>query len=279
MNSGMFKTSVKTSTPAQGMMQILCLTVFWLFISAMTSAAHAKSASPAETMAEQVKQWLSQTHSVNSKEVTIAPLDERLKVQACAKPLNVDHPFQSKETVRVRCSEPNWQLYLQVKLPNSGFGAANSSNGTTNNSNVSTNNSNGAMTQNPSVVPKTVVVAKRLIQRGAILQPDMLEVVQASPGNADTQLLSSLKDAQNAELTRDIPAGQALRISDIRRAVMVKQGQSVMFSVGNGKEFQISIRMEAMQDGRLGEQVRLKNPESGRQVSGVVTGLNSAKGL
>jgi len=265
MNSGMFKTSVKTSTPAQGMMQILCLTVFWLFISAMTSAAHAKSASPAETMAEQVKQWLSQTHSVNSKEVTIAPLDERLKVQACAKPLTVDHPFQSKETVRVRCSEPTWQLYLQVKLPNSGF--------------VSANNSNGATTQNPSVVPKTVVVARRLIQRGAILQPDMLEEVQASPGNADTQLLSSLKDAQNAELTRDIAAGQALRISDIRRAVMVKQGQSVMFSVGNGKEFQISIRMEAMQDGRLGEQVRLKNPESGRQVSGVVTGLNSAKGL
>jgi flagella basal body P-ring formation protein FlgA len=231
----------------------------------MTSAAHAKSASPAETMAEQVKQWLSQTHSVNSKEVTIAPLDERLKVQACAKPLNVDHPFQSKETVRVRCAEPTWQLYLQVKLPNSGFVAA--------------NNSNGATTQNPSVVPKTVVVARRLIQRGAILQPDMLEEVQASPGNADTQLLSSLKDAQNAELTRDIAAGQALRISDIRRAVMVKQGQSVMFSVGNGKEFQISIRMEAMQDGRLGEQVRLKNPESGRQVSGVVTGLNSAKGL
>jgi flagella basal body P-ring formation protein FlgA len=265
MNSGMFKTSVKTSTPAQGMMQILCLTVFWLFISAMTAAAHAKSASPAETMAEQVKQWLSQTHSVNTKEVTIAPLDERLKVQACAKPLNVDHPFQSKETVRVRCAEPTWQLYLQVKLPNSGFVAA--------------NNSNGATTQNPSVVPKTVVVARRLIQRGAILQPDMLEEVQASPGNADTQLLSSLKDAQNAELTRDIAAGQALRISDIRRAVMVKQGQSVMFSVGNGKEFQISIRMEAMQDGRLGEQVRLKNPESGRQVSGVVTGLNSAKGL
>jgi flagella basal body P-ring formation protein FlgA len=275
----MFKTSVKTSTPAQGMMQILCLTVFWLFISAMTSAAHAKSASPAETMAEQVKQWLSQTHSVNSKEVTIAPLDERLKVQACAKPLTVDHPFQSKETVRVRCSEPTWQLYLQVKLPNSGFVAANSSNGTTNNSNVSTNNSNGATVQNPSVVPKTVVVARRLIQRGSILQPDMLEVVQASPGNADTQLLSSLKDAQNAELTRDIAAGQALRISDIRRAVMVKQGQSVMFSVGNGKEFQISIRMEAMQDGRLGEQVKLKNPESGRQVSGVVSGLNSAKGL
>jgi flagella basal body P-ring formation protein FlgA len=152
-----------------------------------------------------------------------------------------------------------------VKLPNGGFVAA--------------NNSNGASTQNAGVGPKTMVVARRLIQRGAILQADMLEEVQASPGNVDTQLLSTLKDAQNAELTRDIAAGQALRISDIRRAVMVKQGQSVMFSVGNGKEFQISIRMEAMQDGRLGEQVKLKNPESGRQVSGVVSGLNSAKGL
>jgi flagella basal body P-ring formation protein FlgA len=130
-----------------------------------------------------------------------------------------------------------------------------------------------------SAPAKTVVVAKRLLQRGVILQPDMLEEVQASPGNADTQLLSSLKDAQQAELTRDIAAGQALRISDIRRAVMVKQGQSVMLTVGEKSEFQITVRMEAMQDGRMGEQVKLKNPDSGKQVSGVVTGPNTAKGL
>ena len=127
--------------------------------------------------------------------------------------------------------------------------------------------------------PAGIVVAKRLLQRGVILQPDMLDEVQASPGNADTMLLNTVKDAQNAELTRDIPAGQALRVSDIRRAIMVKQGQTVMLSIGNKNEFQISIRMEAMQDGRLGDQVKLKNPESGRQVSGVVTGPNTAKGL
>ena len=123
------------------------------------------------------------------------------------------------------------------------------------------------------------MVAKRLLQRGVILQPDMLEEVQASPGNADTQLLNTVKDAQLAELTRDIPAGQPLRVSDIRRAVLVRQGQTVMLSIGNKSDFEISIRMEAMQDGRLGEQVKLKNPESGRQVSGVVTGPNAAKGL
>ncbi len=210
-------------------------------------------------------QWLSQTHRVNSKEVVIAPLDERLKVQACQKPLMVDHPFASKETVRVRCAEPLWQLYLQVSLPNSSFASAASS--------IS------ASGQNTGQTAKTMLITRRLLQRGTILQADMLEEVKASPGNADTQLLSKLKDAQQAELTRDIQAGQPLRMSDIRRAVMVKQGQTVMMSVGNSADFQITIRMEAMQDGRMGDQVKLKNPESGRQVSGVVTGPNMVKGL
>ena len=262
MNSGMFNPSVKTSTPAQGLMQILCLTVFWLVALAVPFGVLAQTVnSPAESMGQQVRQWLGQAHGVPPKEVVIAPLDQRLKVQACQKPLLVDHPFTSKETVRVRCPEPNWQLYLQVTIPAGNY--------------VSVSNS----TQNTANSGKTMVVARRLLQRGVILQADMLEEVQASPGNADTQLLSTLKDAQFAELTRDIGAGQPLRVSDIRRAVMVKQGQTVMLSIGNKSDFQITIRMEAMQDGRLGEQVKLKNPESGRQVSGVVTGLNTAKGL
>jgi flagella basal body P-ring formation protein FlgA len=293
MNSGMFKPSVKTSTPAQALMQILCLTVFWLCVSFMLHSAYAsanttanttantsapaKSNPAADAMGLQVRQWMSQTHGVNVKDIVIAPLDDRLKVQGCQKPLNVDHPFASKETVRVRCAEPVWQLYLQVAMPTARStaplagmpaGAPNS----------------GALPSaatSPSLAnpPRTIVVAKRLLQRGVILQPDMLEEVQASPGNADTQLLNTVRDAQLAELTRDIPAGQALRVSDIRRAVLVKQGQTVMLSIGNKSDFEISIRMEAMQDGRLGDQVKLRNPESGRQVSGIVTGPNAAKGL
>jgi len=279
MNSGMFKPSVKTSTPAQGLMQILCLTIFWLTAQTLPSMAVAQANSAAESMGLQVRQWLAQTHGVNAKEVTIAPLDDRLKVQNCQKLLNIDNPFASKETVRVRCAEPVWQLYLQVTLPT---GRANSPTvvGAAGGQNPGALPNSGS--QNASNLPnvtKTIVVAKRLLQRGVILQPDMLEEVQASPGNVDTQLLNTVSDAQQAELTRDIPAGQALRVSDIRRAIMVKQGQTVMLSIGNKAEFQISIRMEAMQDGRLGEQVKLKNPETGRQVSGVVTGPNMAKGL
>ena len=280
MNSVMFKPSVKTSTPAQGLMQILCLTVFWLLATALPLGVFAQANSAAESMGLQVRQWTSQTHGVSAKDVVIAPLDDRLKVQACQKSLTIDNPFASKETVRVRCSEPVWQLYLQVSMPTArAITQAVAGSAGIQNPMPPANSGLPPNANTPQNTTKTIVVAKRLLQRGVILQPDMLDEVQASPGNADTMLLNTVKDAQNAELTRDIPAGQALRVSDIRRAIMVKQGQTVMLSIGNKNEFQISIRMEAMQDGRLGDQVKLKNPESGRQVSGVVTGPNTAKGI
>jgi flagella basal body P-ring formation protein FlgA len=52
----------------------------------------------------------------------------------------------------------------------------------------------------------------------------------------------------------------------------------VLLSVGSGA-YQVAARVEAMQDGRLGEQIRLKNPESGRTLSGVVIGPNQLRGL
>jgi flagellar basal body P-ring formation protein FlgA len=36
--------------------------------------------------------------------------------------------------------------------------------------------------------------------------------------------------------------------------------------------------VEAMQDGRFGEQIKLKNPESGRILSGVVKGPGTVTG-
>ena len=85
-----------------------------------------------------------------------------------------------------------------------------------------------------------------------------------------------------AEVVRDIPAGTVLRSYDIKRSLMVRKGQSAMLTVGQngrGGGFQISVRVEAEQDGHLGEQIRLRNPESGRLITGVVTGPNAAKGI
>jgi len=61
--------------------------------------------------------------------------------------------------------------------------------------------------------------------------------------------------------------------------VLIKKGELVLFSVGRASEFQVSIRLEAMQDGRMGEQIKLRNNESGRTLTGIVSGQGTARGM
>jgi flagella basal body P-ring formation protein FlgA len=74
-------------------------------------------------------------------------------------------------------------------------------------------------------------------------------------------------------------AEQAIRNYDVKPTLLVKRGQQVNFSVGEGRGFLITIKTEAQQDGSLGDQIKLKNVESGRFISGVITGLNEARAL
>lgn len=253
----MLNNSVKSSTPLPRFVQVLCLTVFWLVLTLAAGAARANT--PAQQLNDQVRQWLSKTHGVAPGGVEIAPLDPRLQVQACEKTLLVDHPFASRDTVRVRCAQPVWQLYLQVNL------------------------SAPAPAASKTAAPRMMVVPKRLVPRGTVLEPDMLEEVAISGSNnglnSDPGLLSSVQDVTYAEVVRDLMAGAPIRASDLRRATMVRQGQLVNMVIGEKTTFQVIVRAEALQDGRMGEQVKLKNTESGRQISGVVIGPNQVKGL
>ena len=278
----MFNLYVKTSTRLASLMQLLCLLGLGssnghaqlaplVSGGAVTSSAAATAQSNLATMTQQIGKWYLKTYEINPKEVILNALDPRLQVPSCAKPLSIDNPFVSRETVRVRCSEPVWQLYVQVNLT----GVNQQTVPVLSNS----SSSSGGALINVSPSARTVVVPKRYLQRGAVLQAEWLEVVQAPSGPVDTSLLGTIADVNQSELIRDVPAGQPIRSSDIRKAVLVRQGQTVLLSVGDKVGYQITVRAEALQDGRLGDQVKLKNAESGRQISGVVTGPNSAKGL
>jgi flagella basal body P-ring formation protein FlgA len=234
---------------------------------APSAAAAAAAATPQEKMLAQVRQWVAQSQSITPSQVEVLPIDARIKVQDCTLPLTLDLPFASRESVRVRCAQPAWQLYLRVQTAAPPAAPAAPA---------------ALATPQAAAAPaaeKTTVVARQLIQRGSLLQPAMLEEVKRPALGLDPQAVSSLKDLLYSEATRDLTAGQVLRSSDVRRAVLVKQGQSALMSVGQDKGFQITVRVEALQDGRMGEQIRLKNPDSGRLLTGTVTGPNAVRGF
>ena len=92
-------------------------------------------------------------------------------------------------------------------------------------------------------------------------------------------VLSQFKEIENTELLHDMGVDQAIRNYDVKPTLLVKRGQQVNFSVGEGRGFLIIVKTEAQQDGSLGDQIKLKNVESGRLISGVITGLNEARAL
>jgi len=230
-------------------------------VCALPDAAMAQSAQ--DKLLLQVRQWVAKTQNTTPAQVDIAPLDPRVQVQTCPQPLQMDLPFASRETVRVRCGQPPWQLYLRLQ--------------------AATTPTTGPLEVTPSgtaaAATRQTVVTRHLIQRGTRLDPGMLEEVSLPALGMDAQAVASMQDLLYGEIVRDVPAGQVLRSSDIRRAVLVKQGQSALMSVGQNTGFQITVRVEALQDGRMGEQIRLKNPDSGRFLTGTVTGPNAVRGL
>ena len=111
------------------------------------------------------------------------------------------------------------------------------------------------------------------------LLPEHLGLAEVDAQGLAANTLQLLDEALNAEASRDLRAGEPLRSSDIRQAVLVKRGQVVLLQLQAQAGFLITARVEALQDGRMGEQIKLKNMESGRMLTGVVNGLNSARGL
>jgi flagella basal body P-ring formation protein FlgA len=231
----------------------------------------------------EVSQWAQKTHQLEAGQFSFAPMDARVQVQSCDRPLVMDLPFATRETVRVRClGSPYWQLYMRLVLkPGVTLAGAPAS--------APQVPAPAAPAAVAAVAPKAaasappvmrkVVVAKQLLRSGTSVQPDMLEEQEVPAQGVDLQAVTSVKDLENGEMVRDMQAGVPLRSHDVRRAILVKQGQVVILTVGQSSGFAITARVEALQDGRMGEQIRLKNPESGRILSGVVTGPNAARGL
>ena len=249
----------------------------------------------------QLKPWFAKVERVEESSVSIVALDSRLKIEACEKPINFDFPFVSHKTVRARCDSPQWQYYLQVNTapavattnvgvstnsgaPSSTASAMDKAVPTQPSPSASANTASPTLTSPPKNTPNnpgyhTVLTSSQFLKRGTILDPSMFTGTEVAFTPGDNSALSNPKDVAHMELLRDLPANTTLKSFDLKPMVMIKKGQQVLVSIGEGKGFLITVRAESLQDGQLGEQIRLKNTESGRPISAVVTGVNTAKAI
>lgn len=218
-------------------------------------AANSEHTIPAQdAMQTQLEKWLNIQPHFQGRGLKMAPLDGRITVQDCQQNLQFDQPFPNQPSIRVRCFAPHWQLYVTLQNAPSQLG-----------------------NPPPAAAAQKVLLAKDLLRRGTLLNPSMFTLGYASVPGAEGQLITDAKVLAHMELVRDLPPNTPLKTYDFKPAVLVKRGQEVQVTAGDGSHFSISMRAESMQDGGFGEQIRLKNTESGRIISGVVTGPGTAK--
>lgn len=221
------------------------------------AANPALSNSAFEVLQQQAQQWAVTQPSFQGKPVSVVAMDPRITVQHCQQNLQFDHPFPNQSAVRVRCAQPTWQLFVTL---NSGASPA-----------------MGQRPAAPTPAVYKVLVSKEVLKRGTLITPSMFSSAEMPVAGMENQIITDTNLLKNMELVRDLTPNTPLRSYDVKNAVLVKRGQEVQITAGEGQGFKITMRAEALQDGGFGEQIRLKNVESGRSLYGVITGPNAAK--
>jgi flagellar basal body P-ring formation protein FlgA len=254
-------------------MQLLCLinadtqraksASWWLAAALLSHAQLGFSAdsvlekSTFDSLQEQAQQWAATYPAFQGKQVQVVPVDPRITVQSCQQNLQFEHPFPNQPAVRVRCAQPVWQLFV----------------------NLNTGQTTAPVNRSAASTPALhkVLVSKEMLKRGTVIRPEMFSYAEMPSAGMENQIISDANLLKNLELVRDLTPNTPLRSYDVKNAVLVKRGQEVQVNAGEGQGFTITMRAEALQDGGLGEQIRLKNVESGRSLYGVITGSNTAK--
>jgi flagella basal body P-ring formation protein FlgA len=238
------------------------LKVLWLALLGLFASM---SLAGTNELTSQVQRWAASQYGVSAQHIRVAPPDERINIQMCAPGWQFDQPFANDTTVRARCTQPNRQVFLRLEVSGHSTSAQASRADT--------------IIESQPVATRTVVVTNTVLPRGTRLQPEHLTLQTMPSQGLHNMALEQIEDAMDAELVRNLPSGSVLRLQDLRPALMVRKGHWVHLHWEPVQGFQIAVRLEALQDGRMGETIRLINRESGKVINALVTGANTAQAL
>lgn len=187
-------------------------------------------------------QWLEQQKpEVGSEKfkIQVHPLDKRLADRSCEQSLQlslVNEQLQRQNTVRVQCPGQNgWQLFVSAKV---------------------------------SLYVNAVAVSRQLAA-GSYLSSDMLLQTETELLQSRGALVNEAQLIVGARTKRALNAGQILTQNDL---CLVCKGDVVTIAgVSNG--LSVTTQATALQDGTLGDDVKVQNLLSKRVVTAQITAV------
>lgn len=169
-------------------------------------------------------------------------LDSRLRLKACAAPLEID--FANRDRVHgntallIRCPQKtSWKLHLPVSIE----------------------------------VYADVAVTSIPLVRGQILDATAVILQKENIARLKNGYFSDTAALADLEARRSLPAGTVLTPRNLQPRMLVKSGQSVTL-VLNYLGLQVKTTGRALQSARMGQRVQVRNSQTQKVVEGVVSG-------
>ncbi|QDV98352.1 flagellar basal body P-ring formation protein FlgA [Pseudomonas sp. ATCC 43928] len=188
-----------------------------------------------------VEDYLATSQTQGRYEIQVNQLDPRLRMPMCDKELTatLESPARplGRVTVKVRCEGASpWTVFVpaQVKL----F--------------------------------RDIVTTTRPLKRTGIIEPQDVTLRERDISLINQGFLTSVDQAIGQKLTRPMVADQIITLVHLEQAEVVRKGDQVVITARSGT---LSVRMpgEALSNGGLSEQIRVKNLNSQRVIKAQVT--------
>jgi flagella basal body P-ring formation protein FlgA len=168
---------------------------------------------------------------------SIAGLDPRLAMPACAEPLAVEareqRQLNARLNLQVSCRSGNgWSLFVPIEI----------------------------------AVLRPIVVAARPLAHGETLAAGDLQLVEHNVARLTGQYFTSPDEAVDMAVRRPLAQGAPVLGEQLQPPLLVKRGDAVLITAA-GSTIAVKMNGIAMTDGRRGEQIRVRNSSSGKIVA------------
>ncbi len=179
-----------------------------------------------------------QQHYKSSKpeartEIKLNPISRKIKLKNCSEPLQFQTPRGNgnRITFRARCPVPLWQLFVTAEIKQF----------------------------------QSVVVSQSSIPRRYVLQANHLILKEIDTTSLRSPFFTSTTQIIGWTTKRSISAGSVITASMLKAPLAVTKGNAVIIEAQRGS---VTIRTSAtaLENGEIGQQIKVQNDRSGRIV-------------
>lgn len=173
-------------------------------------------------------------------EITLTPLDARLHLPLCAQPLEAytqsDITHAGRVAVGVRCNAENkWSIFTSAIIK----------------------------------VYQNVVVLAHPVERGELITPQHLTIERKDVSSLREDFATQADEIENKQAARHLDVGTILSSRHAIIPKIIKRGDKVIITSAK-PGFTIQMNGQAMTEGSKGQQIKVKNDNSGRIISATV---------